>query len=248
MLVGCAATVAVLAGGASVGMILRFYDDGGHRCRGRFGNARRQLAGAADQGYDGQNSQQRKGELVFRIHASLPFFPRWKIRSFGYPTSLGEEAPADFRYNSCIIKQKQYSTMTPSRNNPLEEKQLPKAQLLFAFLFGLVVLLAPAFVRSSEAVHPAGGGERAGAGRRRLRGLAGPSSAREKQRCIPSRPGVLPCSSGYTARRQSASWSRRSRSPQPRGKRWLGIASLAGGGLAAGAALLAILYALSQIV
>lgn len=160
---------------------------------------------------------------------------------------LREAAPADFRYNGYSIRQKQYSTMTPSRNHPLEEKQLPKAQLLFAFLFGLVVLLAPAFVRSSEAaiLLAAGSGLALGGVTARI----GWTILREGKAAVyPFQAWSLALLKRLYGAQAVRELEQKRAPPTAQGQKWLGIASLAGGGLAAGAALLAILYALSQIV
>jgi hypothetical protein len=164
-----------------------------------------------------------------------------------YPAALGEDAPAEFRYNGCIIKQNQYSTLTPSWNNRMEEKRLPKVQILFAFLFGLVVLLAPAFIRSIEAILflAAGSGLALAVATARI----GWAVLRQGKTVVyPFQAWSLALLKRIYGAQAVRELEQKKPQATAQGQKWLGIASLAGGGLAAGAALLAILYALSQIV
>lgn len=125
----------------------------------------------------------------------------------------------------------------------MEEKRLPYAQILFAILFGLVVILAPLFIRSLEATIF-------------LAGAAGLALGG-----ITTRIGWMITWQGKAAIYPFRDWSLfllrlvsgeggisdSKHRLSAAGQKWLGIASLVLGGLGAAASLLAILFALTQV-
>jgi hypothetical protein len=128
----------------------------------------------------------------------------------------------------------------------MQEKQLPKAQILLAIFFWLVVLLAPLSLRSFEAIMF-------------LSAATGLALA-----CITARIGWLILQQGKAAVYPFQGWSisllnwmagaktghrseLKQRSPSAASQKWLGIASLVCGLLGAVASAMAILFALTQI-
>lgn len=114
-------------------------------------------------------------------------------------------------------------------------------------MFGLVVLLAPVFTHSTEAIIllAAGCGLALGGITARI----GWAITQEGKAVVyPFQAWSLALLKRIYGAQAVRELEQKKPQATAQGQKWLGIASLAGGGLAAGAALLAILYALSQIV
>ena len=137
--------------------------------------------------------------------------------------------------------------MTSPRETHKEEKQLPKVQILLAVLFGLVVLLAPLFTRSLEAIIFLASAAGLGLGGVTAR-IGWAVLVQKKAAVYPFQEWSLSLLNWMYGAQATHELEKKKRPPSAARQNWLGIASLVCGGLVAVAALGAALYALSQLV
>jgi hypothetical protein len=112
----------------------------------------------------------------------------------------------------------------------MDEKTLPKLQIFFAVLFGLIVLFAPFLMRSLEGILILAAC--AGLGLGIITVLLGWAIViREKEVIYPFRAWSLPVIKLIFGERGMGGLEKKPRRGRAAGQRWVGIASLVGGGL-----------------
>jgi hypothetical protein len=128
----------------------------------------------------------------------------------------------------------------------MEEKILPKIQILFAILFGLTVIFAPFLFRSLEGILLLAASVGLGLGIVTLL-LGWAIVIREKTVIYPFREWSLPLLRLIYGEQTVSGLEKKRRRVPSSSQRWLGIASLVGGGLVVLLTLGTLVFALSNL-
>ncbi|MBE0697638.1 MAG: hypothetical protein IH586_12015 [Anaerolineaceae bacterium] len=126
----------------------------------------------------------------------------------------------------------------------MEEKFLPKVQILFAVIFGLIVLFSPFVIRSLEGILLLAATVGFGLGLVTVR-LGWVILLQNKTAIYPFREWSLPLLKQIYGAQIVRSLEQKQRTVSPSRQRWLGIASLVGGGFVIAIIVGLIVFALS---